>query len=317
MAGLRFTLTVLFAVPTTKEAFLQSAAAVPLGDYVRGVLGKRTPEVAWGAEEGYWRVAEAATRLADQATELGGQVVHGARRTDLFRETEASDVVILCGHWRGDPVAQADLVGSPREIVAALHAAQGREGEVLRAVSSALLAPGEGEEHAWRRKAARMLNGLIASRAFDDALGLSDENERAALGAPLARAVIDETLGPLIAPGNRLELADGLLTEAEVDAAIAPDFGGELDLSVCRSVFLARFLGARRADHIPRPIFHHGLTLLLPNTRFAVLGEVLALCASTGLPYHEARARVEAAFVDAFQQGHKKRGGTLWAWLQS
>jgi hypothetical protein len=316
MAGLPFTLTVLFAVPTTKEAFLQSASAVPPGDYVRGVLGKRTPEAAWSAKEGYWRVAEAATRLGDQAAELGGQVVHGARRTDLIRATETSDVVILCAHWRGDPVSQADLVGPPRAIVAALHDAPGREGEVLRAASSDLLPPREGEEPAWRRQAARMLNGLIASSAFDDALGLSDEDGCKAIGAALARAVIDETLGPLVAPGNRLELADGLWTEADVDAAVASDFGGELDLSVCKSVFLARFLGASRADHKPRPIFHHGLNLLLPHPRLAVLGNVLALCASAGLPFHEARARVEAAFIDAFQQGHKKRGGTLWAWLK-
>ncbi|MDP3746711.1 MAG: hypothetical protein Q8Q88_06635 [Phenylobacterium sp.] len=317
---LPFELAVLFAVPITEAAFLSAASGTPRSDYVGGLVGRRKPSEAWAGEDGYHRVAEAAQRLAALTEHLGGRVVTDAGLADLRRATETSDVVILCGHWRGAPLAEADLRGSVHDMDGAVQAAAGPEGEILRAALTALpRAPvAEQAQRAWRREFAGTLNRLILAGAFNNALKLSDPREREAIGPSLARAVIDEVLGPHIAPGNRLELADGLVGEAEIEAAIAPNFAGELDLSVCQSVYLARFLGKRRAEHVPRPIFHHGLNHLVPISRFAVLADTLKACEEASVRYHEARALVEAALMSAFGKiDGNQRGGTPWAWARS
>lgn len=317
--GLPFRLALLFAVPLGEADFLAAAAREPRSDYLTHLIGRRTPQQAWDGPQGYARVSQAGQRLFEHAQQLGAEVVTDAGRADLRRATEGCEVVILCAHWRGEAVAQADIRGAPDAIADAVQATPGREGEILRsALTPVLAASTANDDVAWRRDLARTLNRLILDGVFTGTLGLVDPHEREVLGPALARAVIDETLAPYIAGGNRLELADGLLSEGEVEATIAPDFSGQLDLSVCQSAFLARYLAARRADQPRRPIFLHGQKHLLPVSRLTTLIDTLTVCAEQQQPYYEARALVEEALMRAFDKtGSKTTGGSPWAWLES
>jgi hypothetical protein len=97
------------------------------------------------------------------------------------------------------------------------------------------------------------LNAAISGNALLKYLppGAGDSSRLAeTLRFALMRDLLNESLGEKIAPGNRLELFDGLHAVDAVEDAIDSGFDGLLDLSMCHSNVLAVFIDRRRQGRI-------------------------------------------------------------------
>jgi hypothetical protein len=86
--------------------------------------------------------------------------------------------------------------------------------------------------------------------------------------------------------GGRLELADGVHLADDIEAAIAADFTGTLDLSSCRSKDLASHIKRRRGDTVST-IFN--TELLDPLPAYVVVRHLVEYCLRTGVDYRLAR----------------------------
>jgi hypothetical protein len=145
-------------------------------------------------------------------------------------------VVTVFAHWKGADVVADDVPGTVAEFARRLtDAASGNSAE-LRAQ---LVAAAE------RRHVVDVLNAALhVPEAPRD--GVTEVVEHADSRAARRRAEIDDLFAGLLRPGNRLELFDGMHDAAAVEAAIAPEFAGVLDLPVCHSTVIADYISWNR-----------------------------------------------------------------------
>src|SRR4051812_42539400 len=230
-APLRYAL--LFALPVDRASFDRVARGELLTDY-RGLLFRTAAtEPVW--DERYSRVAAAAQELIRVATDVEAECVTDATLLDFARVSSRSDVLIVIGHWRGWVVADTDWTGVPFEIQ-----------ERLTTTGLSMLVPREQPPD--RRALTLACNSAIENgtllRAVEPRLAAAIANP--SLRATLGRDILDQQLEGLLAPGNRIELGDGLHTPSAFEAALHPAFHGVIDLATCSSVALATLIARRR-----------------------------------------------------------------------
>ena len=317
--SLPFSLTLLFGIPATHAEYLDAAAQPRRSDYLRPVFEDMRSASARSANadaafaqavDRFWineyaAVCEAAGELAETATALGGRVVFGARLSDLADATAASDAVVVLTHWKSERVARRDFKWDSAGFVEDVTRSKAPVARMLRGWRGGN----------WRREVQRApdedargriieaaLNDLIASGKLLKTIRAYDKSMREELGGALSRDVLDETFPLQLESGNRLELFDGWHPPGVVASACARNFNGELDLSACQSIVLARAL---RGAFGTRARIICNLDALLPLPRYRVLTETLRLAAARQQPYYAARADVDRALSE--QLTSKKR----------
>jgi hypothetical protein len=271
---------VLFALPLDRAGFDAVVRGEALPDYGRWLLGGNDADHVW--ERRYHRVAAAARHLADVAAAVDARVHPDATLDALHDASSRHDVLILIAHWRGWVVSEDDFRTD-------VHAVRDR----LRAAAVAIL-PGLRAPTTSPAQLVRALNGVIESGALLTHLApeLAAVETDAVVRATLGRDLLDEVLGDLVVPGNRVELYDGLHSPGAVEAAIDRSFRGEIDLATCTSRALASVISMRRgsAVHIV-----HTVGNIDPLPCCLLIAAALRHLQACGGPYAAARLFVEEA----------------------
>jgi hypothetical protein len=267
---------VLFALPTDRDTFLAVARGEVLGDYRNLLFRGESAEAVW--QERYTRVAEAARDLIAAAADVGTATTR-ATLSDLAVASRGSDVVIVLGHWRGWAVAEADLRMDLHDI--AVRFRRAGFGDLLgrKAITSRL--------EMVRALNAAIEHGELLARTHPD---LAD-GEHPTIKATLGRDILDELLGVGIAPGNRVELFDGLHTPAAFEEALDPGFRGDLDLATCSSIALATLISMRRGRSVQ---VVHTVDLVDPLLCLITIRGTLCHLLTRGGTYAEARLEIES-----------------------
>ena len=284
-------LALLTALPWQRPAFIR-AAYDPRGDYARRFADD--PLAAWDGAEGYAvRVAAPLQALLEQARALGLRVVDGAVLADLQAATTHCDAVILLAHWKDAQVTREDLHASDAPSVAAALQTSAMHGFCLGpqehpALAGQLAALAELDLDG----VAKLLHRHV--HATQPAPGRGTQGAFADVTHPHTwaaerRAALEAALGPLLYPGNRLELADGLHSRQAVEGAVADGFSGVLDLTICASTILASHLDRVRCGAFRIVQFTSAID---PESACLALQQALALLAcGPSVDYLVARAQ--------------------------
>jgi hypothetical protein len=206
-------------------------------------------------------------------------VYPGATLKHLREATAGCRTVIVLAHWRGASFRARDLLVSPARLVTFIHASSD---PVLREFRGLPPDPVRIEE---------ALNAAISGNALLQYLppGAGDSSRLAeTLRFALMRDLLDESLGGKIAPGNRLELFDGLHQVDAVEEAIDSGFDGLLDLSMCHSNALAVFIDRRRKGRITS---FHWPVAIAPGPQYLLILDTLEELAREGGSYLDHRMR--------------------------
>lgn len=270
---------VLFAIPVNRSEFDEAAVRASKPDYIGGLLRGRAPSVVWDAD--YESVASTAQLLIRTADMLGARICQRATIEDFEDVTASLRSVILFAHWRGAMFRKDDLIGDVNAIIDRLS----REPD-LRAI----------------RPTSQDADGIIdaLNRAIENLTILStlpkviaDSGLRTrAIGQTLCRDLIDDLMTGLVAPGNRVELFDGLHAMGTMESALYGGFSGELDLALCNSEAFATFLDLRRGNSVKHL---HWPSVLHPVPQLLKVEATLRIMAQYGSEYVATRLSLEEA----------------------
>jgi hypothetical protein len=271
------TCAVLFGIPVNREEFDFKAEPGSGSDYLTGMLRGDDPGSVWASE--YESVAVAAQQLVDTAHRLGVHTYMGATLKDFSEATAHAQCVVLFAHWRGAMFKSSDLVGDVDAILERME-----QQPTLRKAK-----PRRHERDAIVDALNAAIEGLALLETLPKLLAEAGRRTKA-IGQTLCRDVIDEVLSGLGAPGNRVELFDGLHTLGDMDHALCREFSGELDMALCNSEAWATFVDIRRGDkvrHLHWPFVLHPLPQLLK------VEKTLELMAVNSTHYIETRLGLE------------------------
>jgi len=266
---------VLIAIPASREEFDDALSRTPLPDYF---LEMFRGHPTW---EQYKKTANAAEALISTARRLDAGVFVHATLDNVTHASAQYDYVVVCAHWRGARVSPRDLRSKPETICQRI-----RQHPLLASVR-----PPTGSEDCVIQSLNAAIDDLSLLGSLPKSV-LESAKRTDAIAPVLSRDVIDKALNPHIAPGNCVELFDGLHTPGKFEAALWPGFAGELDLALCASVALATLLDSRtdnRVHNLYWPCAVHPLPQLL---KIAVTLEIMA---ANGGGYIETRLSVEEA----------------------
>ena len=249
----------VFATPTSRFDYDEIFDGKVLADY-RTTFGSQSRDSLWSVR--FERIVDYAQTLASLAREHGASVYTRAGKADLQHATANCRVVVFVAHWRGAVVGKADVLAAPELLARATELAAH---PVLRTLASAsnirtLLS----EMNAFVER------GDVIQHLPPDIAAVARTSRPVAF--TLARDVLDGAFEGLLRPGNRVEMFDGLHTAGDIEAAIAPDFSGELDLTMCNSVVLATLLDIRRGDTIRHV---HWPKLVDPLPQYVMIADAL------------------------------------------
>jgi hypothetical protein len=265
---------ILFGTPLTRAEFDARMAAIPPSDYL-GNLQARSAD-PWNYNQ---KNADAGSQLLEGAKCQGARVYPGATLDHLREATAICSTVILLAHWRGASFRARDLLVAPARFVEFIETSSD---PVLRELRGLPPDPVEIEAR---------LNAAISGNTLLKFLptGIGDPSTLAAtLRLALLRDLLDEVLEEKIAPGNRLELFDGLHSVDIVEDAIDSRFHGLLDLSMCHSNVLAVFIDRRRQGRITS--FHWPVPIA-PGPQYVMILNTLQELARYGGSYLDLRMK--------------------------
>jgi len=222
--------------------------------------------------------------VMDFARSGGAAVWTRASLQDVAVATATKRVVILFAHWKGPEIVFDDLA-TPwnfESFVSHTHAStsplarwltiqfrnnrRDRTGDVLLDVLNAAL------------------DVPLTEPGIDGVPVLEHSVTRRAR----RRRELEELWPGCLRPGNRLELFNGLFAKDQVEAQIAPDFTGVLDLASCTSSVLADYIASRRGHRVRTVQFPMVLEILWAAK--AIAG-TLQLFGTGNFQYLEARQR--------------------------
>jgi hypothetical protein len=249
----------LNCLPITRADYVKDYARWPEYDFVRGAARDHSPESAWetyGAD-----LAQSVELLLETARSNRIMVASRAGKSDFAHAfSHGNKVVILVAHWRGSQLVGRDLLAEPEEVVALVDKADppdvGRQtieairGHFRSALvdSSNIRSTNERQQHFASR-----LNKYIvqAPGILPGLLGLNP-NELLVIGdiwlETLHRNILDTCSQPLVVPGNRVELGDGLHSTSSLIELIPQSWGGLIDLTMCRSAIFGHQIKSGRSD---------------------------------------------------------------------
>jgi hypothetical protein len=230
--------------------------------------------------------AQPLAALIERARQLGVAVWQCATLESLRDATARYSVVIICSHWKGYAASCEDFTcREPAEFLTRVARSRNAQQRWLR---SRMADPRSGVHAPMERVMSAIMQFMDSNEPELDAV---DASGFAVLAdVPTVRTErrdhIDGLFEGMISPGNRLELADGLHSRAEVAAHVAPTFTGILDLSACNSSVLAEHLDRRRGGNCRVVQFHDAQD---PGLAAQTLLTTLDLMATHGMPYLAAR----------------------------
>jgi hypothetical protein len=270
---------VLFGTPIDRDEFMDKAGESPPSDYLRIVLRGQKPSAVW--KEYYQSVAEAAFRLASTASNFGAKVYRRATIRDFAEASVAHECLILLAHWRGATYLPDDLLAAPQEIVDFVEGGSHPVLALLQGTEARVLALTDALNRA-------VSNGSIQALLPPSVAAMARPSKT--LGKTLSRDMLDDVFEGLLAPGNRVELFDGLHSPADMEAALCQNFNGVLDLATCNSEALAIYLDLHRGNTIRHL---HWPDLIDPVPQYILIAETLKRQAVFGGTYITTRLGVE------------------------
>lgn len=220
-------------------------------------------DFAW-SETGGGEISAATARMLDElqtlmdtARRIGvpDRQIYPAATLDAVSEASESGrgVIILLAHWKGVMVSSQDFAsGALDYILGAARLCSNNFGSALDKFCRERREPTKNSE------LAQVLNDFIKS--FDITAG-----NRAEATHRMVRDAMDAQFSSVLAPGNGIELRDGIHKPALINAALSPDWSGIGDLAVCHSMTLAEYLRDGRQDR-----------RFIANTKPKFLARVLA-----------------------------------------
>ncbi len=291
---------ILIAVPLTLAEFRKR---VQDSDW----LGKFRPPGA-GAEELQaatdvrWRdvysplVAEPLQEVVEIRTgRMGAEVRAAAQLADLAAVTGAKKTAILFAHWKGPEIVFDDLIPPWNFDALANRAAESR-GPMGKWVDAAL---GKRRSKLDSDAVLDVLNEALDAPLGGSADGVASILEHAVTRQARRREELQALFPDLLRAGNRLEMFDGLHSKEEVEASVALDFAGILDLTACTSTVLGDYLAARRRNRLRTVQFPEVVEFIWAAK--AVAG-ALRFAASGGFDYLEARDLTTRMLTQAIQE---------------
>lgn len=270
----------LLGVPLDWPAF-ERATQDPARDWLRDC--RADPRHHWQAHYDLL-VASPLRQLAADAQDLGVPVRPEATLADLAAASAAGEVVIVLAHWKAETPGDADLAPSGTD-----HEAQALATELSQRLMrepglhtlAAQLARATSRTHIMA-----LLEHHVQAGPAEATRGDFEERAHPATRAAQRRSRLDALLHPLLRPGNRLELADGLHGAAEVEAALAEPYDGVLDLTCCQGRTLADHVDRQRLGECRVVQFEQDL---VPDLAALALLRTLQRCTLGGEPYLAAR----------------------------
>jgi hypothetical protein len=240
------------ALPMDFAAVERAVQGGAYSDYVGRAAWLGSPQRVW--EQGFQKVAAAATKFSLDAAALGVVVARDATLADLRGLFECCAVITIVAHWRGPEVDAADIRLDPARILDRLEHEQSSTAQLIRA----------GLPPDWKEKILRAGTGgaqksLLAElldrrmRHLPHLVAAPDSVEWHMDAATLQhanRAALDGWWPEAFAPGNRLELADGLHAPERIGACVPRCWSGVADLSNCLSAQLIEQIKQARSDRI-------------------------------------------------------------------
>lgn len=268
----------LLGVPLDWPAF-ERATQDPARDWLRDCRDE--PQHHW---HGHYEplVAAPLRQLAADAQALGVPVRPEATLADLAEASAVSEVVIVFAHWKAETPTDADLLrdDAPACRLAA-ELSQRLVAEPGLQTLAAQLARATTRAHL-----VALLEHHVQAGPADAPCGAFEERAHPATRAAQRRSRLDALLHPLLRPGNRLELADGLHSAAAVEAALAEPFDGVLDLTCCQGRTLADHVDRQRLGECRVVQFEQDL---VPDIAALALLRTLQRCLGPAEPYLAAR----------------------------
>lgn len=238
---------ILLAVPVDFGEF--EVAIRMRRDYVSKYA--RDPGQSWSRQGGYREtVAEPISALVSDALARGARVFQSARLADLTAATQASSIVIVFAHWKGE-VFSVDDIDTPDGKLLFERLAN----IVPRGAKHAMRALRD-EKSGDKIVIARLLNQVLSQLQTKNS-SVTRRHKDGIRPAMLprtarsrARLAMDDALRGLVRSGECMEFADGLFDAQAIGEAIAPGFEGVLDLTACNSMILADELDRIRAGSV-------------------------------------------------------------------
>jgi hypothetical protein len=283
------------ALPMNFAAVESAISGGAYSDYIGRAASLGSAQRIW--EHGFHKVAAAATWLVTEAGRLGVIVVTDAALEDIRALFCRCTVVTIVAHWRGPEIASADIRLAPELIIDRLQHEDSRTAGLIRAG----LAPEWGTR-------ILLLNGVTARKSrLAELLDRRMRQQPHLVPPPQGvewhmdsatlrhenRAALDEWWPEAFAPGNRLELADGLHAVQTIASCVPPAWAGIADLSNCQSAQAMDGIKQGRPDRIV--IANERETN--PLRRMALLCVVYDLLAKRMLNYAEARIALSEAML--------------------
>jgi hypothetical protein len=283
------------ALPMNFAAVESAAQGGAYADYVARAASLGSARRVW--EHGFDKVSAAATKLVGEAAQLGVVVAANATLEDVRSLFERCAVVTIVAHWRGAEIDTADIRLAPELIVERL------EGE--RSQTAALIRDGLAPD--WKSEILQADGTAARKSRLAEALDRRMRQEPY-LVAPAEgvewhmdeitlrhanRAALDDWWPEAFAPGNRLELADGLHAPQTIAAIVPSAWAGIADLSNCQSAQLIESIKQVRSDRVV--IANERETH--PLRRMALLCVIYELLAKRTMNYAQARVALSEAMT--------------------
>lgn len=279
-------IAVVIGVPCSAEAFLEDLRLREQrptdgrGDFAaRQVPQFSTPAERDALAERHAKLVESLLVAASTSGVPPSRIFDEA---DLYAlaaafESEAR-VVILVAHWRGCGFSKSDLAPDIWNKLSAMLAEE--EQAIARALTDHLSTV-NGD--------APPSPGYVSDLFNDFVLALGGDHDRG-----IVRDALDAFLPECIAPGNGLELRDGVHKGNLVACQIPSDWSGVVDLGICQSFELAQTVKAGRQD---RRILTNKKAKLLDRI-IPELREVLLSLSTTPGPYIPLKAHTHNIYTD-------------------
>jgi hypothetical protein len=236
------------ALPLTERRFLDDLKAADDHHYPSYI---RSLYPAEGADDDYYwnivyrRFADLMRKTIKLIAKLGVTIVRDATLDDFRCLTRQFSVVTLVSHWRFRvlrPEEICDLECLRRALLRPPSRLAGAFRDALERIDASLVRGSAGREDL-----ATALNQVLHEGHRDYAAKTRASVLKVTIPAlRLTRPTLERAFAGAIAAGRAVEFADGMKTIPDVVSALAPDYAGFLDMTVCNSAIIGEEIKAER-----------------------------------------------------------------------
>jgi hypothetical protein len=263
-------MALLCCIPLEEEEWNERFASAQLGDFVRSnaeAKGGNDPDKTWqlfSAEASFIR------RKLEALAHEGIAVVLHATATDIRESAMHFKDIVVIAHWKHERVFKSDIL-SPVSLWTWMLQVDPAMQRLGLSAEDALLAD----------KLRDIIDGLVVHGGSDLVAFSAGADGR--LPASVLRRDALNTI-PHLAPGNRIETWDAMLSAEQFSELFGPRFEGTALMAICYSILLAETFRLRHPNAIcicNKETANAGLNL-------AKLGAAVSLARKKRLPLWQA-----------------------------